>query len=75
MSGPIRRTIGNNNKWIGMAFESVDGQLVPSFANGKMVLSAINRSLNEKNKVEIMLCEDELRVELKPTSTKRSDDS
>jgi len=75
VKGPIRRTIGNNNKWIGMAFESVDGQLVPSFANGKMVLSAINRSLNEKNKVEIMLCEDELRVELKPTSTKRSDDS
>ena len=58
-----------------MAFESVDSQIVPSFANGKMVLSAINRSLNEKNKVEIMLCEDKLRAELKSTSTKSLDDS
>lgn len=69
VKGPVKRTIGGNDKWIGTAFESVDGQLVPSFANGKMVLSAINRSLNDKEKVEIMLCEDDLRTQLKSKCT------
>jgi len=64
VEGPIKFL---KDDWVnktGLAIESVDGQLVPSFASAKMVLNAITNAFTSKGRVEILFCEDELRNQL-----------
>lgn len=42
-----------------LAFDSINGHFVPSYATKNMVMSALKRSWNNDKRVEVVLCDDE----------------
>jgi len=65
VKGPFRKMLGDSKEWLGMAVESIDGQIVPTYATPKMITSALQRSWKTNEKVEIMFCDDIQRDRLK----------
>ena len=41
-----------------MSIESIDGQVIPSYANSDMVLNVMQQSWKKNMKLEIVFCDD-----------------
>ena len=63
--GHFQKMLDSSKDWLGMAVESIDGQIVPTFATPKMITSALRRSWKTNEKMEIMFCNDTQRDRLK----------
>eukprot|EP00559_Dactyliosolen_fragilissimus_P006691 CAMPEP_0184869238 /NCGR_PEP_ID=MMETSP0580-20130426/33464_1 /TAXON_ID=1118495 /ORGANISM="Dactyliosolen fragilissimus" /LENGTH=1429 /DNA_ID=CAMNT_0027370603 /DNA_START=37 /DNA_END=4323 /DNA_ORIENTATION=+ len=46
----------------GLAFESINGQVIPTYASCDMVMSAMKRCWSKDEKLEIVLCDDERKI-------------
>ena len=59
--GPIQRILLANKdrrRWQGMSIESIDGQVIPSYANCDMVLNVMQQSWKKHKRLEFVLCDD-----------------
>jgi len=61
VEGPIQRILLANKdrrRWLGMSIESIDGQVIPSYANCDMVLNVMQQSWKKHKRLEFVLCDD-----------------
>eukprot|EP00586_Coscinodiscus_wailesii_P010028 CAMPEP_0172514024 /NCGR_PEP_ID=MMETSP1066-20121228/257245_1 /TAXON_ID=671091 /ORGANISM="Coscinodiscus wailesii, Strain CCMP2513" /LENGTH=1453 /DNA_ID=CAMNT_0013294535 /DNA_START=42 /DNA_END=4403 /DNA_ORIENTATION=- len=61
VKGPFQSSLDKSIKWPGMSLETINGQIVPSYATSKMVKSVLRRSWVQEGRVEITFCDDERR--------------
>lgn len=70
VKGPFQNSLDKSINWTGMILESINGQIVPSYATSKLVKSVLKRSWINEGRVEITFCDSERREWLKSLLTK-----